>query len=238
MKIHVSYPGNYFEPEKVAKLNATIEQLMSGPNYGYLLPNGWRAIVRIDLPVAHNNWEMDNLILDVQADEGGGSFAKVKMDTLEQYPKMIATGLLEFKDLSDLVLAAVQSNRIAREDMGIAADLIRYTDGTALSRMQHEWLRDKLDITNFMGGVRLSIYGQESVLDSDDESFRKKGEIRVAVSGATEWQDTYLALVIAQWTLNTFHYEIVPESREKLLSIPSLCFLYRLIPEPMIIVVP
>jgi len=142
--------------------------------FSYLLPRGWRAIIEMQA----TNELSPYYLLDVQADEGGGSYAEAKMNTLKTFSDLRATGEATMNHVNSFV-----------------HDLPAFTEGLPetideLTKPQLEQLRDN-GITPYHGGICIPY--RELVVNKLDIS-EESGKICVAFSGASEEQDVFFAL--------------------------------------------
>jgi len=84
--------------EKAAVILRIVGHLVC--EYAYLVPNGWRLILKMKAtsdsePYCH---------IDIQSDKGGGSFAEVKMQTLEAFPNHAASGIISYAEIRELII--------------------------------------------------------------------------------------------------------------------------------------
>lgn len=186
-----------------------LEQLVR--KYSYLVPNGWRLILKMQAtgdakPYYH---------IDVQSDNGGGSYAEAKMSTLERFPERAATGgdslreLLEaLEDWSHTVrykkISALESIDLLTEDMWL-------------------WLRDKVGFAPCYGGIRIPY--EDKIVEGNEIS-DESGEIRIAFSGASAEQDLFFALMIFR-ALNDSFVKLYPNTQgwlnlRKLQEVPAV----------------
>ncbi len=154
--------------------------------YHYLLPRGWRLIIE------HESGD-ERLVLDLQSDKGGGSFAKVKMRTLkEMTPKKYATG----GDDLEYILQTIRSRLPLAEECEMYQEICALAEAGNLTRKQHEWLRDIVGYTNFCGAVRIPYERNFEIIKKATSEEDYTGELRIAFSGASEEQDVMFTLRI------------------------------------------
>lgn len=151
------------------------------------------------------------MYLDVQADEGGGSWAQAKIQTLEKCPGWVATHPMEIDELCS-TLEFLGFGEIAEAEIISEADI--YTD---LTPEDIKWLVDVDDgpgLAPGFGGIRIPYRcnfvkeGLKKVADgsseilvedkSQREMIEEAGEVLIAFSGAAQWQDLQFAMRIAQ----------------------------------------
>lgn len=163
-------------------------------DYEYLLPRGWRLIAELDY------FDQKTAKLDIQADKGGGSFAEVKMKTLkDSSSKRPATGTDDISFIEELIVME------GLRETEVGAEICELMDAKHLTRLHHEWLRDKLGYTNFYGAIRIPFRAITIYPNMVD-----KNEIRFAFSGGTEEQD----IMFAVWALSEFQRKVVESFRE------------------------
>ncbi len=166
----------------MAGVMRTTERLVC--RHDYLVAKGWRAIVELELN------EEEQASIDLQSNRGGGSFANVKMQTLKDDEKRVATGTdnLNFIQLKVRASkATVASQEMAKEICGLDAK-------SQLTKIHQTWMRDELGYTNFYGGVKVPFDILSARLGMPHDPDR--GELRVAFSGASEEQDTMFTMEI------------------------------------------
>lgn len=185
-------------PELSAKILRSIEDLVC--YYREVLPKGWRCRIEFqDSDDARPYFK-----LDVQSNHGGGDFAPVKMKMLRLYsalyPNIYGTG-----KINPLMIRTIL-NRIEPEDAatgGLLASLADMESASEITETEWEILKE-FGITHWYGGIRipydmLVTDAEEPLLASESAEqhvAEKKGEIRIAFSGAKEWQDTYLCFCL------------------------------------------
>lgn len=113
-----------------------------------VLPYGFQSIIEIeDLDTEKIDLRHSVLHPGPQSGKISGSFAQVKMDTLRKFPELAMTGALTINELVMLI------NRLrANFD---ASKIACLEDVSQLTRAQQEELRDKLNITAYLGGIRI-----------------------------------------------------------------------------------
>lgn len=175
-----------------------IEKLVC--RYRYILPRGWRSIIKIEDP------KQAKVHLDLQSNQSGGSFAEVKMKTLERFNKA-ATGTDDIKFIHDLIpeylhhLAHGLTTPETVKQSNKAYDFLKMisteiTSATELRRSHHEWLREELGYTNYYGAFCVPFDVLSAKVGSSNDC--QRGLIKVAFSGASEEQDVMFAMWIFQ----------------------------------------
>ncbi len=176
------------------KLISSYEEIMAAAmaqvedsvcRYRYLLPRGWRCIIKIkgaDRTVAH---------LDLQSNQGGGSFAEVKMKTLEDW-QIAATGCHNLGFIRELI------NRSPHREAERAQEILKVFSLEELRKIHHEWLRDNFEYTNYYGGINVYYDELSAKLSSADQP--ERGLIQIAFSGASQEQDTMFAVRVL-WSI-------------------------------------
>lgn len=169
--------------EIIATAMRQVEELVCDRNY--LLRRGWRIIIKIS---GHTDVEV---MLDLQSNHGGGSFAEVKMATLENiHTKRAATGGDDISYIEELI------NEHDLQDTELGHEICETWCSDNLSRRHHEWLKDHLGYTNFEGAIRIPYQALSAKLGEPNTP--QNGEIRVAFSGATQEQDVMFAMWVAR----------------------------------------
>lgn len=158
--------------------------------YRYILPRGWRCITKIDDP------RRVGVHLDLQANPGGGSFAEVKMKTLEDFNKA-ATGTDNIDFIHELIGMAGQQN----SELG--QEILNMSSTAELRRAHHEWLKNELGYTDFYGAFCVP-YDMLSARVGSSEKYQH-GSIKIAFSGASEEQD----VMFAMWTFRRIQNAMV-----------------------------
>lgn len=185
-------------PNSTSEMISSYEEIMiaimnqvdiTTSNYDYLLPRGWRFILELDIAGA------DVMCLDLQSDKGGGSFAGVKMKTLTDFTSnKPATGIDKISYIKELI----EANGLAKSELG--TEICEMMDAKHLTRIHHEWLKDKIGYTNFYGAIQVP-YTRASLFPAITED----AVIRLAFSGASEEQDVMFAV----WVLQEFQKSLV-----------------------------
>jgi hypothetical protein len=148
--------------------------------YAYLVPRGWRCMAKIQICAA----EAPNWSIDVQSENDGGPYALAKMNTLEAFPELAASGAL--------TAAMVRDYFAARGGLPpYAAELP--DDSGELTNWQREQLRDEAKLTLYHGGLRVP---HEALIVNGGRISTASGEILLSFSGASQEQDIFFALAI------------------------------------------
>lgn len=166
-------------------------------DYGYLLPRGWQVNIRIQPPGSK-----EAFTVTLQADNGGGSFADVKMETLlDRHANEVAATGTDSLEVVQQIASSCIAKRIpvpgkdnnTRATLAPGLSIITMSDPKAstLQRYQHDWLKEQAGYTNFFGAI-------QTTLSSLDDDCHESGWILVAFSGATETQDLALAIMLAE----------------------------------------
>ncbi len=152
--------------------------------YDYLLPGGWKFI----LHVSSDTIGTDDFKITMQSSKGGGSFADVKMKTLEKYGPRYATG----GDSLGYICRLLQTYG-SFEDETIPEQIRKLERASDMTREQHEWLRDNLGYTNLEGAFAVPYQYAERKMNSYVE---KTGSMRLAFSGANAEQDIMFCAIV------------------------------------------
>lgn len=183
-----------WSPALNAKIMRGIERLVC--DFRDVLPKGWRCLIEFQ----DNDEKVPNYQLDIESNEGGGSFAPVKMQMLKLFPDLSATGTASLKMIADKVTAAECPGELFSR-------LVVMHDVSELT--EDDWAELKpLGMTHWYGGIRVPydiLYTKpaEDVENTecetkDQEVQRVLGEIRITFSGAREWQDTFFCFRLFQ----------------------------------------
>ena len=188
------------KPEVNARIMRLIELLVC--KYRSNLPNGWRTIIKFQ----RNGEEKPYYHLDLQSNKGGGEYALLKMQMLELFPEIALTGNSTPVELREMI-TSLEGRGLAPHDALKAPrkSLEVCCDATDLSEVYWEKLA-KYGLTHWHGGIRtpydiLVTEHQPATKDNPNPTqdvIDKRGEIRIAFSGAKEWQDVFFALKIFQ----------------------------------------
>lgn len=171
-----------------ARIMRLIEEVVC--QYRSSLPNGWRVVVKLqgdgdDKPFYH---------LDLMSNASGGDFAPVKMQMLERFPELSATGIDSTADMVNRIESLTESG-IIPEGRAVHFSGILAAEASKLTDLPEDdwWMLSRYGLTHWYGGLRIPY---DSLVTEGDSIHNKKGEIRVAFSGAKEWQDVFFALRI------------------------------------------
>lgn len=150
-------------------------------HYRSVLPDGWRCIVKMQDAKDQRPY----YTLDLQSDHGGGDYAPIKMQMLEMFPNIAATGGSTLTEFCQFIHEKVPSN-VAQP---ILSKLERIDRLTELN--QDYWtMLSHYGLTHWYGGIRIPY----NILTTREQSVKnRQGEIRIAFSGAKEWEDTFFA---------------------------------------------
>lgn len=153
------------------------------------------------------------LYLDVQADEGGGSWARAKIQTLEKCPGWVATHPMEVDEICDTL------KHLGFDNSAEATEISEANLYAELTPEDIKWLVDVEDgpgLAPGFGGIRIPyrcnfvgegtglgkmVAGSSEVLiecEGQRKLVDEAGEVLIAFSGATQWQDLQFALVVAR----------------------------------------
>ncbi len=154
-----------------------------------MLPNGWRAIVKI-VAEADSGDEEELFLLDLQDDKGGGSWAKAKIQTLEDYD-FHATYEMSIGQIRD----AIRDSGL--DDTVFGEEICNLTDKSQLSSSQWSWLLDGKNgpgLAPDFGGMRADC--RCHYFNEYDERKVETDKIYIAFSGSKAWQDIQFMLSI------------------------------------------
>lgn len=166
------------------------------------LPNGWRQIVKLTT-LSETNANVDEdadedskgtppqelFYLDVEADEGGGSWAEAKLNTLQNCKEPATLPLPMNKIFTAICKAKMNHTPIGKE----ICDL---KDPKFITDRQWDWLVDTENGPGFApdyGGIRVTF---RCHYFKDGEIMTETDVLYVAFSGAAAWQDLQFMLTI------------------------------------------
>jgi hypothetical protein len=177
MKI-ISFMAGENSDEKTGIFLRKMNELVC--NYAYLIPNGWRCIAKMQ----KYGDESPYWRIDVQGDKGGGPYAEAKLQTLETFPELAASGELTTAMIKDHFKAHGGLPTYAE---GLPDSVDKLTD------LQREQLRDDAKLTLYHGGVRVPY---EALIVKGSNVSTETGEICISFSGASQEQDIFFALAV------------------------------------------
>lgn len=188
------------DPKVNARILRVIERLAC--KYRSSLPNGWRAVVKFQ----RNDEKKPYYHLDLQSNQGGGEYALVKMQMLELFPEIALTGNSTPSELREM-MESLERRNLAPHEVLEAPHKQLETCCAATDLFEGHWEKlAKYGLTHWHGGMRIpyDILVTEHQLKTEDnpnttqDIINTKGEIRIAFSGAKEWQDVFFAVKIFQ----------------------------------------
>lgn len=205
-----AYKNELRDNSLAKKLMDTIANMTE--DFDFILPRGWRFIAKIVTESDNGTPPHQLFYLDIQADEGGGSWAEAKIQTMETMD-LAATQPLEYQKIFRVIhQAGLGSTSIGKEicDLKDVADI---------SKEQMKWLVDVKNgpgIAPNFGGLRLKAdchFFKEN-LDASLSSSKwnpvtETDTIYVAFSGAAAWQDLQFATCALKRIIN--HLDDIPD---------------------------
>ena len=164
-----------------------IERLVCA--YDASVADGWRAIIEMQC----NGEDHPYFLLDVQSNRGGGNYAEVKMAMLKRFGDLAATGLDSVGTFLDRITPVLKDQPEGQEIPYADAALTKIAGLEYIEQMPKgtaEFLREH-GLTSYKGAIRVPY----EILVSTEEGKidPTSGEIRIAFSGAEEWQDMFFA---------------------------------------------
>lgn len=227
MKVN-AYKNNLRDNSLAAKLMTSMSGLTR--NFDFVLPRGWRFIAEIATNT-DNGTPQQLFYLDLQATEGGGSWAEAKIQTMKQM-NLPATQPLSAGRIRNWVLdAGVQNTEYGKEVCSVCNAV--YSDPNYQSRdisddilntdqLSKETVRWLVDVKNGpgvapnFGGLSLST---KCHFFKDDDSAKlgikspqpvtETDTIYVAFSGAKAWQDLQFATCALKHIIK--HLDDIPD---------------------------
>jgi len=134
------------------------------------------------------------MYLNVQADEGGGSWAEAKIQTLERFPGWAATHPMEIDELYN-TLRFLGFDEYTEAETICGANL--YAE---LTPEDIKWLVDVENgpgLAPGFGGIKIPYRCNFVQMNARKEMVAESGEVLIAFSGAAAWQDLQFALTVA-----------------------------------------
>lgn len=176
----------------------TIERLVC--DHSSAVKDGWRAIIEMQC-----YYEDDPYFrLDVQSNRGGGNYAEAKMAMLDNFGDLPATGLEDPKHFVECINQFFDGFPDASTIHEIVCRISVLDYIEQMPKDVAEFLREH-GLTSYKGAIRVPY---EILVSTEQGSIgTETGEIRIAFSGAEEWQDLFFATEILaelQQALNKF----------------------------------
>lgn len=215
MKVN-AYKNNLRDNSLAAALMASISGLTK--DFKFVLPHGWRFIAKIVTNTDNGTPPQQLFYLDLQADEGGGSWAEAKIQTMEQM-NLAATRPLEMQKVMNWIYdARLQNTEHGKE---ICEDIVEggILSADQLSAEAIHWLVDVKNgpgVAPNFGGLSLST---KCHFFKDDDSAKlgikspqpvtETDTIYVAFSGAKAWQDLQFATCALKHIIK--HLDDIPD---------------------------
>jgi len=185
-------------PQLNTQIMRSIESLVC--HHRNVLPEGWRCVIEFERYADDGPYYQ----LDIQSNQGGGDYAPVKMQMLKHFPKRAATG-----GDTPTSFCHIIDGRVPNDIAGPILDKLRHL--RRLSELDNDYweILSHYGLTHWYGGIRIPY--DILVTESDDTLFASSkqvvnsttGEIRIAFSGAKEWEDTFFAFCIFNDIQNT-----------------------------------
>jgi hypothetical protein len=181
----LTYKTESNSDEKTGVILRTLERLIC--EYKYVVPNGWRFIMKMRTTDSTEPYYH----LDVQSNRGGGSFAEVKMVTLESHD-IASTGSIDLLRLVEIIEEGYSSDScdVCQEILG---EVRKLENASQMSKQLAEKIRDTCNVTPFHGGIRIPY---EDLIINGNETSKETGEILLSFSGASQEQDIFFALSV------------------------------------------
>lgn len=152
--------------------------------------DGWRAIIEMQC----EGEEHPYFQLDVQSNRGGGNYAEAKMQMLKLFPDLTATGLespKEFVARLDQHIEQIPPEQLETFKT-VKSNIAKLEYIEQMPRCGAESLRD-CGLTSYKGAIRVPY---EILVSTKHGIDRTSGEVRIAFSGAEEWQDVFFTMDI------------------------------------------
>lgn len=176
-----------------AKISRHIEKMTN--EYADAVADGWRVIIEMCSVEEYPHDADRYFYLDVQSDQGGGDYAEAKMSTLH-FSDLAATGLEEPMKFAKWLANSTYIFNGGDNGDRFERSIDRICELDYIEQMPRdvaEYLRE-LGLTSYKGAIRAPY--EISITEDDDDHKSERGEIRIAFSGAEEWQDLFFATSI------------------------------------------
>lgn len=213
-------------------------KLQAFKNFRSVFPNGGQIHLELEADGCK-----DIFSLETKSSVGkGGSFAGVKMSTLKggEYSRIVATGLDTVDAVKEKVSACLTTNRPdppgphillgtyvpegskCYNFLSTGCEIINLLNRTYnldyLERRHHDWLKEHLNYTCYLGGIQVPIVEYEVPRGEANACYlggfqvpkdpnakptieKRLGWLRLAVSGAAAYQDLAIAIYIADYLI-------------------------------------
>lgn len=162
-------------------------------DYQASLTEGWTAIIEMQ----ERGRDEPLFWLELQNDQGGGEFARTKLQTLQQFPDLPATGCMQVDELVQRLNRLLDTQEMSTADAGrlqaIITSLYKKERITEIPHQTNEGLQ-KFGLTTYKGAIRVPY----AIYHMVEGGHIEQGEIRIAFSGAKEWQDLMLTVLMLQ----------------------------------------
>lgn len=207
MKIN-AYDNGLRDNALATKLMDTMDTMTD--EFSFVLPRGWRFITKIVTKIEPDSSPCLLLYLDLQADQGGGSWAEAKIQTMER-TGLAATQPLKTQTVLNLVrVTSTQETKYRDEILQKTTNWAGTFDTSQFSPEAIHWLVDVKDgpgIAPNFGGLRLSAECR-CFLEKNKPSV-EKDTIYVAFSGGAAWQDLQFATAALECIIH--HLDSLPD---------------------------
>lgn len=157
-------------------------------NHSDAVSNGWRSIIEMQ----RDGEDHPYFQLDIQGNKGGGLYAEAKMAMLKRYPDLAATGLENPATFADRIRGFLCDRPEGQQIPFVDVAMNKIAELDYIEQMPKstaEFLRAN-GLTSYKGAIRVPY---EILVSAEHGIDRSKGEIRIAFSGAEEWQDLFFA---------------------------------------------
>lgn len=194
-------------PSLNAKIMRSIEAIAC--RHHKVFPDGWRALIELQ----RENENKPYYALDIQSNKGGGDYAVTKMEMLNHFPNLAATGGSNPDHFYTILNTLTNTEHIP--DSITAPILKKLTQLNRLSELNDDYWRilSPYGVTHYYGGIRIPY---EILVTEHTEGFTNRddgeqsviptsGEIRISFSGAKEWEDLFFTLCILADLQNTLN---------------------------------
>lgn len=162
------------------------------------LPDGWRCIIRLDTDSAEAEPSINDFLLDVSDPHQGGIYAEAKMGMLLRFPDLPATGFETPQEVVRRIEALDGADRDwldtdAEHELAEVLDTAGQNERYIFNKLAAETLR-KYGLTAYQGGIAIPF--EHYYLDTGASApiDTATGVLRIAFSGAREWQDVFFAI--------------------------------------------
>ena len=216
MKI-ITYETKTNADAKTGLILRELERLVC--KFSYLVPNGWRFIIKIQ----ENGKGRPFYHLDAQSDCGGDGCAEARINTLENFIERAATGDESLCDVFDM-LRAVEPNLSDQKDKFWLNQIYDLKSLDAFTEDMWLWLCYEAGVAPSYGAIRIPY--EDTTVEGENILY-ERGEFRISFDGATSPEQNLFFVLMIFKELNDAFPRLYPGSQgwlylNKLKKIPTI----------------